>query len=685
MATRTAAKAKSSLSGVKRREFARIPEIMDMPYLLETQKLSYSEFLQLNVPPDVREEKGLQEAFQSVFPIRTPSNPSTLEFVEYNFGTPKYTVRECISRGMTFAVPLKVKLQLIVREADSDSGQTEIRDIKEQETYMGEIPLMTEQGTFIINGAERVIVSQLHRSPGVSFSSGVHPNGRPIYSARIIPNRGAWIEFEIDINNLMWVMIDRRRKIPATTFLRIFGVQLEGEIVKEFFDVESIDLDNFGKGSTKVASLEDYIGEEFIEEIIEPKGGKKIASPGTRVTKKIIDQLNKAEVKKVHLTVADAYEAQIGRILAEDVVDESSGEIIGECWERISTAFLRRAAQCKVSKVTVLQRKHEENDTILNTLEKDKVRSYEEALIEFFKKMRPGNPVSVTAGQRLVEEMFFSEKRYDLGRIGRYKINGRFKRKDQTDSRLLDARDIIDVMRHMTLLQREEVPADDIDHLGNRRVRSVGELLQNQIRVGLAEMEKTARERMAIIDLENLLPHNLINAKPVVSAIKDFFGRSQLSQFMDQTNPLAELTHKRRLSALGPGGLSRDRAGFEVRDVHHTHYGRICPIETPEGPNIGLISSLCTYARINQFGFIETPYVKVENSKVTNGDRVPDGGRRGQLLHRRRPTRRWIRRRRSSCATRCCAATGTTFRWCRPTGWTTWTFRPSSWCRCRRR
>ena len=598
--------------------FSRIPEVMEIPYLLETQKLSYDEFLQINTPPDLREEKGLQEAFRSVFPIGTPSNPSTLEFVEYKFGTPKYGVRECIDRGMTYAVPLKVKLQLIVREADSESGQTEIRDIKEQETYMGEIPLMTEQGTFIINGAERVIVSQLHRSPGVSFSSGVHPNGRPIYSARIIPNRGAWIEFEIDINNLMWVMIDRRRKIPSTTFLRIFGLHRNDELIAEFFETEVIGLDDFGKGTTKVANLENYIGEEFIEEIIDSKSGKKLADPGTRITKKVIEQLKKFAVKKVHLTVAEAYREQLGRILAEDIVDKGTGEIIGECWERISTGFLRRAAQCSVKKIRVLARKHEENDTILMTLEKDKIQTYEEALVEFFKKMRPGNPVSIPAGQRLVDEMFFSERRYDLGQVGRYKIESRFGGEKKNTSRLLSATDIINVMKHMVLLQRDVVEADDIDHLGNRRVRSVGELLQNQIRAGLAEIEKTARERMAIIDLENLLPHNLINAKPVVSAIKDFFGRSQLSQFMDQTNPLAELTHKRRLSALGPGGLSRDRAGFEVRDIHHTHYGRICPIETPEGPNIGLISSLCTFARINEFGFIETPYRKVKNGKVTD-------------------------------------------------------------------
>ncbi len=609
---------KGSVNGTNGRpSFARIPEIMEMPYLLETQKLSYSEFLQMNVPPDDRESKGLQEVFRSLFPIQASNHPSTLEFVEYSFGTPKYTVRECIERGMTYAAPLKVRLQLVIRETEETTGVIEVKDIKEQETYMGEIPLMTEQGTFIINGAERVIVSQLHRSPGVSFSRGVHSNGKDIFSSRIIPYRGAWVEFEIDINSLMWVMIDRKRKFPATTFLRAFGVHNDTGLAKEFFQTESVSLDDFSKGATKVENMPNFVGEELIAEVVDPKSGKKMAESGARVTKKLCDQLKNSDVEKVYLTVADAYTELIGRVLAEDVVDKGTGEIIGEYWERITTSFLRRAADCNIKEAKLLDRMHDEGDTILLTLEKDKVRSYEEALIEFFKKMRPGNPVSVLASRRLMEDMFCSDKRYDLGLVGRYKINRTFKLPTTQDERVLAARDIVLVMKRLVRLQKDLEDPDDIDHLGNRRVRSVGELLQNQFRVGLSELEKTARERMAIIELENLMPHNLINAKPVVSAVKDFFGRSQLSQFMDQTNPLSELTHKRRLSALGPGGLSRDRAGFEVRDVHYSHYGRICPIETPEGPNIGLISSLSTYARINRFGFIETPYIKVKNSKVS--------------------------------------------------------------------
>ena len=589
---------------------------MEIPYLLETQKKSYSDFLQFRVPPDTRENKGLHEAFNSVFPVSASNNASTLEFVEYSFGKPKYSVAECIERGMTYAAPLKVKLQLIVREENPETQQIEVKDIKEQDTYMGEIPLMTEHGTFIINGAERVIVSQLHRSPGVSFSSSVHPNGKTTYKARIIPYRGAWVEFEIDIYNVMYVMIDRKRRVPATTFLRAFGYNSEEDIASEFFATEKIALDDFKKGKTKVSQLHKYLGEEFIEPVLDPKTKKLLIDRGAKVTKKAIESLKASGVRLVSLTVAEGYEKILGRILAKDVVDEKTGEILGECWERVTTSLLMGCAEAGIRQIEVLKYNPEESNVILNTLEKDKVRSFEESLVEFFKKLRPGNPVSVAAGRRLMEDMFFNERRYDLGPVGRHKINSRFKLDPTNQSRILTQEDIIQVMKYLVRLQKDQVEVDDIDHLGNRRVRSVGELLENQVRIGLADLEKTARERMAIVDLENLLPQNLINAKPVISSIRDFFGRSQLSQFMDQTNPLAELTHKRRLSALGPGGLSRDRAGFEVRDVHHTHYGRICPIETPEGPNIGLISSLSTYARINEFGFIETPYRKVEESTV---------------------------------------------------------------------
>lgn len=606
-------------TSVVRKDFARIPENMEMPYLLETQKKSYEEFLQFNVPPDMRQNVGLQEAFTSIYPITSPSTPSTLEFIEYSFGTPKYSVKECMERGMTYAAPLKVKLQLIVRQTNPETQETEIKDIKEQETYMGEIPLMTEQGTFIVNGAERVIVSQLHRSPGVSFSSGVHPNGKTIYSARIIPYRGAWVEFEVDINNVMYVMVDRKRKIPATAFMRAFGMADDEEIAKEFFEAEKVALDDFSRGATKVSDLvEKFLGNEIIEDVIDPKSGKLLVQKGAKVTKKAAEILRSNEIKQVHLNVAAGYEHLIGRILARDVIDTSTGEIIGECFEKITTTLLRRFGQAGIKSVELIKHKEDEPNVILSTLAKDKVKTYEDALNEFFRRMRPGNPVSFQSAKRLLEDMFFSEKRYDLGAVGRHKINRRFKLDENNNQRTLSLQDIEAIVKQLAKIAQEDLEIDDIDHLGNRRVRSVGELLQNQVRAGLAEMEKTARERMAIVDLENLLPHNLINAKPIVSAVKDFFGRSQLSQFMDQTNPLSELTHKRRLSALGPGGLSRDRAGFEVRDVHHTHYGRICPIETPEGPNIGLISSLSTYARINEFGFIESPYRRVTKGKVSD-------------------------------------------------------------------
>jgi DNA-directed RNA polymerase subunit beta len=605
-----------------RLSFARIPEVMEMPYLLETQKQSYADFLQYETAPDQRDTKGLQEVFHSVFPISAPSDFSTLEFVEYTFGTPKYSVKESIDRGMTFAAPLKLKLQLIVREMNEDTQLVEIKDIKEQEVYMGEVPLMTDQGTFIINGAERVIVSQLHRSPGVSFSTATHPNGKLTYSARIIPYRGAWVEFEIDIYGVMYVMIDRKRKIPATTFLRAFGYNNDQKMAEEFFDCEDIKLDDFSAGLTDVDQLHNFLGVEYAETVLDD-AGKTIIERGQKVTKKSQEALRKAGYESVQLSIGEAYDVLVGRILAKDVVDEETGEILAETFDIITSSLLRRVAQTDIRKVRVVRLPNAEMPgPIINTLNKDKIRTEEDAVVEFFKKMRPGNPVSYMAGRRLMEEMFFDARRYDLGAVGRYKINKRFYNvgtgTGDLTNRLLTIIDLIHVMKHLAKLAAEEVDVDDIDHLGNRRVRCVGELLQNQIRMGLAEIEKTARERMSIVDLENMLPQNLINAKPLVTAVRDFFGRSQLSQFMDQTNPLAELTHKRRLSALGPGGLSRDRAGFEVRDVHHTHYGRICPIETPEGPNIGLISSLSTYARINPFGFIETPYRKVENKLVKN-------------------------------------------------------------------
>ena len=600
--------------------FSKIPDVIEMPYLLETQKQSYNEFLQDDIPPDSRQDKGLQSAFLSVFPITIPGNPSTLEFKEYTLGKQKYDVQECIDRTMTYAAPLKVKVQLIVREVNPETGIINIKDIKEQEIYMGEIPLMTDQGTFIINGAERVIVSQLHRSPGITFSEETHPNGKNIFQARIIPYRGAWVEFEIDIYNTMHVMIDRKRKLPATAFLRAFGCSSDEEILETFFKIEDVDLTGLGKNKVKISKLEENIGSILSEDVINPKTEKLIAKKGTKVTKNLIKNIIKADIKNIAIVEKDEEKELLSKIIARDVVDMETGEVIAEAREKISSQLLAKFHSIGIKKVSLLKvDEGYENDSILCTLDKDKIKTREEALIEIYRRLRPGNPPTLSSGKILLDNLFFNPKRYDLGEVGRYKINKKFgMNHDPETHRTLTKEDIIHVMKRLASLFKGREAVDDIDHLGNRRVRSVGELLQNQIRVGLAEMEKIARERMTILDLEHTLPHNLINAKPITTVIKDFFGRSQLSQFMDQTNPLAELTHKRRLSALGPGGLSRERAGFEVRDVHHTHYGRICPIETPEGPNIGLISSLCTYARINKYGFIETPYRKVKNGKVVD-------------------------------------------------------------------
>jgi DNA-directed RNA polymerase subunit beta len=609
-----------SVTPTGRRSFARLKEVLDVPYLLETTKKSYEEFLQADVPPDLRENVGLQEVFKSVFPIKASNSETTLEFVEYSLGRPKYNEEECLERGLTYGVPLQVKLQLVVREQDPETGQVDIRDIREQVTYMGDIPLMTERGTFIINGAERVIVSQLHRSPGVAFGSSVHPNGKTLYNCRIIPSRGAWVEFEVDIYNVMHAVVDRHRKMPATAFLKCFGLSDNNEIARRFFNLKKIKLDDFSKGAIKVSELDEYVGQNhFADDVIDPSTKVTLIQRGARVTKKAVKLLRDHGVKEVHLDVAPAYDHVIGQILGEDVIDPSTGEVLAECFEKIETPHLRRFASAGIREIKVIDVSPNEPNIILSTIMKDKTKSREEALNELFKRLRPGNPPSTQNSLRTFEELFLNERRYDLGRVGRYKINRRLKLNIPEECRLLQLEDLVAIMRELATMAKEEREDDDIDHLGNRRVRSVGELLQNQFRAALAEVERTAREKMSQgAELENLNPQNLINAKPIVSAVREFFSRSQLSQFMDQINPLAELTHKRRLSALGPGGLTRERAGFEVRDVHHTHYGRICPIETPEGQNIGLISSLSTYARINDLGFLETPYRRVKNGRVTD-------------------------------------------------------------------
>ncbi|MFH1094397.1 MAG: DNA-directed RNA polymerase subunit beta [Candidatus Omnitrophota bacterium] len=530
---------------MERKNYAKLKDIFDVPHLLQVQRDSYHEFLQLDVPKTKRENKGLHAVFNEVFPIENFDKTCRLEFLYYNLDRSKYDVWECQRRGMSFAAPLKVKLRL-------RTG----KETKEQEVYMGELPLMTDVGTFVINGDERVVVSQLHRSPGICFEESVHISGKKLRSARLIPYRGAWVEFEFDINDVLYVYIDRRRKFYATTFLRAVGFSSNTDILKLFYAVEEVKL--------PLKNAEDMEKIIFAEDIINPKDNSTtLFSAGSRLTKHGVDQLLDMGVKGINCFVVDGPE-------------------------------------------------------IINCLEKDRTTNREEALFEIFRRLRPGDPVTIESAQTLIERLIFDEKRYDLGRVGRFVLNRKLEMKKSLDNRVLDSETLVRTIKYLIKLKRGEGKLDDIDHLGNRRVRTVGELVQNQFRIGLARMERSVRERMGIYEMDTLMPHNLINSKLISSVIKDFFGRSQLSQFMDQTNPLSELTHKRRLSALGPGGLSRERAGFEVRDVHYSHYGRICPIETPEGPNIGLIASLTTFSRINEFGFIETPYRKVVSGKVTD-------------------------------------------------------------------
>jgi DNA-directed RNA polymerase subunit beta len=610
----------------ERISFGKLKDAVAIPNLIETQRRSYEEFLQTSSLPSQRELIGLHAAFRSTFPITTTSSSgdsATLDFVEYAVNKPKYSEDECIERGMTYSAPLKVKFQLIVREVDRDTQAKHIKDIKEQEVYIGEVPLMTDRGTFIINGAERVVVSQLHRSPGVTFSEERHSSGRPMYYARVIPTRGAWLEFEIDATDRLFVSIDRRRKFHATTLLRAFGCESDEEILAQFYKTEKVKVSTKEKPAKKVAvkELSEYLNDYTLQEdVFDPAGvrAEPIAQAGDRVTSRLIMILNSVGVKTVNLADIKGGHPILGRILAEDLVDMSTGEVIAESKRRIDSHLYNRILELNIPEVTVLVfEPRRDAETLLKTLNDDKYKSQDEALIEFYRKIRPGNPPSPKAGAALLENLFSNDKRYHLGKVGRYRLNMKLGVNRSLDDQLLSLTDLVDILKYLIAIKMDQGDIDDIDHLGNRRVRSVGELLENQVRIGLAAMERSIRERMSLLDIENVMPASLINHRPLINGIKDFFGRSQLSQFMDQTNPLSELTHKRRLSALGPGGLNRDRAGFEVRDVHYTHYGRICPIETPEGPNIGLINSLATFARINDYGFIETPYQKVVNGRVT--------------------------------------------------------------------
>ncbi|KGE77834.1 DNA-directed RNA polymerase subunit beta [Halomonas sp. ND22Bw] len=595
-----------------RKDFGKLPQVMDVPYLLAIQLDSYYDFLQQDRSPEERLDLGLHAAFRSVFPIESFSGNAALEYVSYRFGTPAFDVKECQLRGVTYSAPLRVKVRLIIY--DKDSSNKAIKDIKEQEVYMGEIPLMTENGTFVVNGTERVIVSQLHRSPGVFFDHDKgksHSSGKLLYSARVIPYRGSWLDFEFDPKDNVFVRIDRRRKLPATVLLRALGMSAE-EILDEFFDTSTFHIEKRGfsvelvpsrlRGETATFDIKDGDGNVIVEE-------------GRRVTQKHIRQLEKAGLERLEVPMDYLF----GKVLAKDQIDPNTGELICACNTAITPEVLETLGQAGLTRLETLYT----NDLdcgpfVSDTLKLDTTGSQLEALVEIYRMMRPGEPPTKEAAETLFNNLFFTEDRYDLSGVGRMKFNRRLRREQDEGAGVLDQRDILDVLGELINIRNGFGDVDDIDHLGNRRIRCVGEMAENQFRVGLVRVERAVKERLSMAESEGLMPQDLINAKPVAAAVKEFFGSSQLSQFMDQNNPLSEVTHKRRVSALGPGGLTRERAGFEVRDVHATHYGRLCPIETPEGPNIGLINSLATYSHTNSYGFLETPYRKVVDGQVTD-------------------------------------------------------------------
>ncbi len=597
-----------------RKTFGRRPSILRVPNLLATQKDSYRRFLQAELPPEQRIDQGLQAAFKSVFPIESYNGDVALEFVSYRLGVPPFDVKECQQRGLIFAAPLRVLLRLVVFNKDEGAGTKTVRDIKEQEVYMGEIPLMTDNGTFVINGTERVVVSQLHRSPGVFFDHDygkTHSSGKLLFSARIIPYRGSWLDFEFDPKDLVFVRIDRRRKLPATVLLRALGMNTP-EILSTFFETDTFIFD---QGEIRLELIPARLRGEQVDFDIKTPKDEVIVEAGRRITARHVRELEKNRLK--HLVVSDSF--LIGRSLAEDIVDHSSGEIIAQANDIITKDLLEKLLTAGIKEIKTLYTNDlDRGPFIAETLRIDSTRDALEAQIEIYRMMRPGEPPTRDAAQNLFNSLFFSLDRYDLSGVGRMKFNRRLGRDSDEGPGILSKDDIVDVMKVLIGLKNGQGEIDDIDHLGNRRVRSVGELAENQFRVGLVRVERAVKERLSLAESEGLMPQELINAKPVSAVIKEFFGSSQLSQFMDQTNPLSEVTHKRRVSALGPGGLTRERAGFEVRDVHPTHYGRVCPIETPEGPNIGLINSLAVYARTNEYGFLETPYRKVVDSRVTD-------------------------------------------------------------------
>jgi DNA-directed RNA polymerase subunit beta len=596
-----------------RKDFGKLPQVMDLPYLLAIQMDSYRNFTQIGVPAEDRFEAGLHAAFKSVFPIVSYSGNAGLEYVDYRLGKPVFDEEECKLRSVTYGCALRVRVRLMIY--DKESSYKTIKDIKEQEVYMGEIPLMTTNGTFIINGTERVVVSQLHRSPGVFFDHDkgkTHSSGKLLYSARIIPYRGSWLDFEFDPKDLVFVRIDRRRKLAATMLLRALGFSAE-EMLAEFFETNTF---NLCKDGTYTLDLEPsrLRGDIATFDIVDKKG-KVIVPDGRRITARHVKELEKLKITKLAIPAEYLY----GRPLAKDVVNPETGEILLECNTKIDEEILEQLRAVGLSSVeSIYTNDLDRGSFISDTLRSDSTRTQLEALVEIYRMMRPGEPPTKESAENLFNNLFFSLDRYDLSAVGRMKFNRRLGHESETGSGILSKEDIVGVLKVLIGIRDGKGIVDDIDHLGNRRIRSVGEMAENQFRIGLVRVERAVKERLSVAEADGLMPQDLVNAKPVAAAMKEFFGSSQLSQFMDQNNPLSEVTHKRRISALGPGGLTRERAGFEVRDVHPTHYGRVCPIETPEGPNIGLINSLAAYARTNDYGFLETPYRKVVDGKVTN-------------------------------------------------------------------
>ncbi len=596
-----------------RKNFGKLPSILDVPYLLSIQLDSYRRFLQEEQAPEQRTDSGLHAAFKSVFPIVSYSGNAALEYVSYRLGEPVFDVKECQLRGMTYAAPLRVLVRLVIYDKEASGSQKKIKDIREQEVYLGEMPLMTDHGTFVINGTERVIVSQLHRSPGVFFDHDkgkTHSSGKLLFSARVIPYRGSWLDFEFDPKDCVFVRIDRRRKLPVTIMLRSLEYT-DQEILDLFFEKNEFTISS--KGIKLELVPERLRGETASFDIV--AGRKVIVEKGRRITIRHVRELEQAKVK--HLEVEPDY--LVGRMLAHDIVDENTGELLASANDELTAEVVTQIIDSGIKQLSTLYVNDLDRGAFIsNTLRIDSTKTRLEALVEIYRMMRPGEPPTKEAAENLFQNLFFNAERYDLSAVGRMKFNRRVGRADSEGEGTLTKEDIIDVLRTLIDIRNGNGTVDDIDHLGNRRIRSVGEMAENAFRIGLVRVERAVKERLTLAESEGLMPQEMINAKPVAAAVKEFFGSSQLSQFMDQNNPLSEVTHKRRVSALGPGGLTRERAGFEVRDVHPTHYGRVCPIETPEGPNIGLINSLAVYARTNEYGFLETPYRKIVKGKVTS-------------------------------------------------------------------